>query len=122
MLAKDFVGQYETALGSQDWAMVDPLIASNAQVIFSNGALHKGKAAIRAAYEKNFAAINSEDYKMTRVDWLLATPHAAAYVFEFRWSGLIRGQAAGGAGRGTTVLALENERWVLMAEHLGPMA
>lgn len=102
--------------------MVDPLIASNAQVIFSNGALHKGKAAIRAAYEKNFAAINSEDYKMTRVDWLLATPHAAAYVFEFRWSGLIRGQAAGGAGRGTTVLALENERWVLMAEHLGPMA
>lgn len=61
MPAKDFVKEYETALGTQDWISVAPLISDDAIVIFSNGSLHAGKEAIKAAYQHNFSAIKGEE-------------------------------------------------------------
>ena len=55
--AKSFVKEYEHALGTQDWRSVAPLISDDAIVIFSNGSLHAGKEAIRAAYQHNFNTI-----------------------------------------------------------------
>ena len=34
--------------------------------------------------------------------------------------GVIGGQPAAGAGRGTTVLVRQGDRWLMIAEHLGP--
>jgi len=121
MSAKDFVTAYENALGTQDWAEVAPLISDEAVVVFSSGAMHVGKAAIRAAYERNFAAIKGEEYRIEDVKWLLEAPTAAAYMFDFHWSGVIQGKEASGAGRGTAVLARQTNRWVLVGEQLGPM-
>ncbi|MEO0747132.1 MAG: nuclear transport factor 2 family protein [Pseudomonadota bacterium] len=122
MPAKDFVKEYETALGAQDWAYVEPLIDDKAVVIFSNGALHAGKEAIRVAYQHNFNTIKGEEYRIENVHWLLATADAAAYSFEFHWTGEIGGREASGAGRGTTVLVRKADRWLLIAEQLGPKA
>ncbi len=119
--ASEFVHRYEAALATQQWEVVSPLIHENASVIFSNGTAHKGKVAVRAAYERNFAAIKNDTYAMTNVHWLLDTSDTAAYMFDFTWSGVINGQAAQGAGRGTAVLVRENGSWQLLAEHLGPM-
>lgn len=120
MSARAFVTEYERALGTQDWAAVAPLIHDDAIVIFSNGALHAGKEAIRAAYERNFKTIRGEAYRIENVHWLVETAEAAAYSFEFHWTGLIDGRHASGAGRGTAVLVLEDARWVLVGEQLGP--
>ena len=120
MSPQDFVIQYAQALRSQSWAAVDPLIHSDACVTFSNGAAHRGKAAVRVAYERNFAAIKNEDYRVSNVHWFLEGPDTAAYLFDFHWTGLVRGALASGAGRGTALLIKDDGVWRLLAEHLGP--
>lgn len=89
-------------------------------MIFSDGTCHSGKAAIETAYRRNFATIENEDFRIADVQWVSVTDAAAAYQFEFHWSGRIQGQPASGAGRGTAVLARHDGAWQLMAEHLGP--
>lgn len=120
MPAKDFVKEYETALGTQDWTSVAPLISDDAIVIFSNGSLHAGKEAIRAAYQHNFSAIQGEEYRIENVRWLTETADAAAYSFEFHWTGVVEGRQASGSGRGTAVLVRTADRWLLAGEQLGP--
>lgn len=120
MTAAEFVKQYEAALATQRWEVVGPLIHETASVVFSNGSVHKGKAAVQAAYQRNFDAIKNEEFKITNVHWLLNTRNTAAYMFDFFWTGIIGGQKASGAGRGTAILVLEDNRWKLLAEHLGP--
>ncbi|MEX3016306.1 YybH family protein [Gymnodinialimonas hymeniacidonis] len=122
MTPQEFVNQYEAALGTQDWAQVAPLIAEKATVIFSNGVLLDGKDAVRAAYERNFAMIENEDFRIEDVCWLMQTEDSAAYMFEFHWAGIIDGRSASGAGRGTTVLRRFGDRWMLVGEQLGPTA
>jgi ketosteroid isomerase-like protein len=116
----DFVRAYEEALASQKWALVEPLIHENACVTFSNGAVHIGKAAVRAAYEANFSAIEDEEYRISNVHWVRRGEDVSAYVFDFEWSGRIGGREAKGAGRGTSVLVKHGSGWQLVAEHLGP--
>ncbi|WP_299631792.1 nuclear transport factor 2 family protein [uncultured Roseobacter sp.] len=118
--AKSFVKEYEHALGTQDWSSVAPLISDDAIVIFSNGSLHAGKEAIRAAYQHNFNTIKSEKYRIENVHWLAETADAAAYSFEFHWIGEIEGREASGSGRGTAVLVRIDDCWLLAGEQLGP--
>ena len=123
MTADDFVRAYETALASQQWSAVDPLLHADVCVTFSTGAVHKGKPAVRAAFERNFAAIRDETYRVSNVHWAARTPDLAVYLFDFAWSGLINGKAASGAGRGTAVVVRNGDAtWQLIAEHLGPAA
>jgi ketosteroid isomerase-like protein len=120
MSAAEFVIQYGQALATQQWEAVDPLVHQNASVTFSDGSVHKGKEAVRAAYERNFQAIADEKYQISNVHWLLDTSDTAAYLFDFHWSGKINGKVVSGAGRGTSVLIQNEGRWYLLAEHLGP--
>ncbi|MCH2164672.1 MAG: nuclear transport factor 2 family protein [Marinovum sp.] len=103
-MPQDFVSQYESALGTQEWAQVAPLIHDGARVVFSNGRLLEGKAAIKDAYEANFRAIEGEDFRIENVQWLTSSDASAAYMFDFHWAGIINGTAASGAGRGMAVL------------------
>lgn len=118
MSAADFINAYKAALATQRWANVEPLIHPDAVVTFSSGAVHKGIAEIKPAYERNFALIKNEDYQMKNLHWILQTDMHAAYVFEFSWRGTINGEPASGAGKGTAVIVLEDGQWKLMAEHL----
>ncbi|MBO6558775.1 MAG: nuclear transport factor 2 family protein [Pseudomonadales bacterium] len=119
MVSAEFVQQYETALASHSWEKVSPLISERASVVFSNGTVHKGKEAVRVAYERNWKKITSESYEMTNVHWLLDSSDTAVYMFDFSWTGVIDGEATAGGGRGTAVIILENGKWQLLAEHLG---
>ncbi|WP_310618522.1 nuclear transport factor 2 family protein [Flexibacterium corallicola] len=120
MTPSDFIKQYETALGTQKWDVVSPLISDGASVTFSDGSVHKGKGAVRAAFEQNFEVVKDEDYKIANVHWLSKTSESAVYMFDFFWNGLIEGRKASGSGRGTAVLISKNDKWQLLAEHLGP--
>ena len=123
MTAEDFVRAYEMALASQQWSAVEPLLHPDVCVTFSTGAVHKGKASVRAAFERNFAAIRDETYRVSNVQWAINTAGLAVYLFDFAWTGIIAGRAASGAGRGTGVLVRSGDgAWQLIAEHLGPAA
>jgi ketosteroid isomerase-like protein len=118
----EFVTAYETALATQNWAAVEPLIHKDACVTFSSGTVHRGKDAVRRAFEGNFAAIADETYRISNVHWVRKGRVFAAYLFDFNWSGLIDGKPASGGGRGTCVLVKEGTSWQLLIEHLGPRA
>jgi ketosteroid isomerase-like protein len=120
MTPEEFIRAYEKALASQDWGQVEPLVHAEACVTFSNGTVHKGKAAVQKAFEHNFSLIEDEVYSMRDVHWVLKSDLTAVYLFEFNWSGIINGKPAHGAGRGTSVLINEAGTWQLLVEHLGP--
>lgn len=120
MKPEEFIRAYELALGTQDWSKVEPLVHDEACVTFSNGSVHKGKAAIQKAFEHNFSLIRDETYSMSNIHWVLKSGMTAVYLFEFNWSGLINGKPARGAGRGTSVLTKKAGTWQLLIEHLGP--
>lgn len=120
MTPEEFIRAYEGALASQDWRQVEPLVHAEACVTFSNGTVHKGKAAVQKAFEHNFSLIKDETYSITDIHWVMKSDLTAVYLFEFQWSGLINGKPAQGAGRGTSVLIREAGAWQLLVEHLGP--
>lgn len=118
----EFITAYETGLASQNWAEVESLIHEDACVTFSSGTVHRGKDAVRRAFEGNFAAIADETYRISNVHWVRRGRECAIYLFAFDWTGLIDGKIASGGGRGTCVLVRESTSWQLLVEHLGPRA
>ncbi len=120
MTADEFVRSYEDALSTQDWSLVEPLIHADACVTFSTGTVHKGKPAVQAAYERNFAAIEGDSYRISNPHWVVRRDAVSVYVFDFDWSGRIEGRQASGSGHGTAVIIREADAWKLIAEHLGP--
>lgn len=120
MKLKDWPKAYEAALASQDWAQVEPLFHEDACVTFSDGRRFEGRAAVAAAFEFNFSVIKEEQYEIVRVTWLIKKRNHAVFIFDYEWSGLIDGQPAQGAGRGTSVLEHIGKDWLLIAEHLSP--
>ena len=117
-----FITAYESALATQDWRAVAPLVHSDVFVTFSNGTVHEGIAAVEAAFTPNFSLIQGETYAIANVRWVLKTSETAVYLFDFSWSGVINGEHMSGGGRGTSVLVRVGEQWKLLVEHLGPKA
>jgi len=119
MKAEEFISAYASALATQLWKEVKPLVSLNAIVTFSNGSVHQGIDAIKVAFENNFEKIKSEKYSIENVVWLKKDENYAVYIFEFHWQGLINGNSVSGSGVGTSVIIKEGEKWQLLTEHLG---
>jgi len=120
MRCEDFLEAYESALGTQDWEAVSPLIHEDVCVTFSDGACHIGKAAVKKAFERNFSLIQDEEYRTSAVHWVIRTGNFAVCVYDFQWRGVVDGEDAGGSGRGTIVLVKDEGAWGLIAEQLSP--
>ncbi|MCE7990651.1 MAG: nuclear transport factor 2 family protein [Roseivirga sp.] len=119
MNPEEFIKSYETALGTQNWTLVEPLVSKNVSVTFSNGMTHIGKENVQKAFEKNFSLIQNENYVVENIKWLVKDNKYAVYLFEFNWTGIIQGKPASGNGIGTSVLIKEDSKWKLLTEHLG---
>jgi uncharacterized protein (TIGR02246 family) len=122
MTAADLLRAYESALATQDWKQVEPLLHPGACVTFSDGRHFHGRDAVREAFQRNFSSIEEERYEIRAVHWIASDASHATCTYEFHWSGLIGGRPAQGAGRGTSVLKNDDGRWLIVAEHLGPLA
>lgn len=119
MTPEDFIPTYEKALATQDWKNVGPLIANEASVTFSDGVVHKGKDNVQSAFEKNFATIKSEHYKISNLHWVKKNNQYAVFTFEYNWSGYISDNLILGNGVGTSIIICKNDDWLLLSEHLG---
>jgi len=119
---EEFLKSYESALATQDWGSVSPLIHENACVTFSSGHVFRGKNAVQGAFEKNFALIQDEHYSISDVYWVKKNGDFAVCLYTFHWSGLIHGEPSSGSGRGTSILVKKGGKWFLLAEYLGSNA
>ncbi|MEM9157694.1 MAG: nuclear transport factor 2 family protein [Verrucomicrobiota bacterium] len=113
---------YENALATQEWDQVAPLIHPNCIVTFSDGSQHRGKEQVGKAFRRNFDLIEDEHYAINHKQWITRSDSFAVVAYTFEWSGTINGNATSGAGVGTSSLVFENDRWLIIAEHLGPKA
>lgn len=119
MTPEQFIHQYETALATQQWEKVAPLIHEDCVATFSEGT-HKGKTEVEQAFRRTFELIQDETYAISNLHWVQKTETMAVLVYNFSWSGMINGQYASGSGRGTSVLVKSENHWQLICEHLGP--
>ncbi len=122
MTPEDLLRAYEEALATQAWERVEPLMHQEVCVTFSNGKSFRGREEVGRAFSANFALIEDERYEISHVHWIAREACHAACAYEFRWSGLVDGKPAHGAGRGTTLMTNEGGKWVVLAEHLGALA
>ena len=120
MTPDEFLKSYESALATQSWQVVAPLIHAEACVTFSNGLVFIGKTEVQRAFERNFALIQEEHYSITDLYWVKKAESFAVCLYTFHWSGLINNELARGSGRGTCVLVNQQGTWLLLTEHLGP--
>lgn len=114
MTPQDLMRSYEKALATQEWR-------NDVCVTFSTGTF-KGKSAVQAAFENNFSIIKDEQYSISNLHWVHRDHDFAVCLYDFSWQGLIDGQAASGAGRGTSTLVATDDVWQILTEHLGPNA
>ncbi|MFZ4763643.1 MAG: YybH family protein [Roseimicrobium sp.] len=119
MNPKTALSAYVEALNTHSWEQIVPHVAGDAVFIFTEGTF-TGHAAAKAAFEKTFALIEDEHFSLHDIAWTAVTTDVATCHYEFRWKGLISGQAASGGGRGTTILRKVDDRWLIAHEHLGP--
>jgi ketosteroid isomerase-like protein len=108
---------YEQRLNLHDFDAVADLIAEDAVFWFSDGS-HRGRADIRAAFERTWRALADETYWLDQLEWLAEGHQVAACAYHFNWKARIGGEAASGTGRGTTVLSQARGRWQIVHEHL----
>jgi ketosteroid isomerase-like protein len=118
MSPDEFIRAYERASCSHVVEDTLRLIDDNAVYWFSDGTSHVGKRAIEQAIRSNFETIQDEEFHILDVVWVAQSAETAACTFHFAWSGIIRGNEASGAGRGTMVLVRKGESWVVVHEHL----
>ncbi|MEL6255787.1 MAG: nuclear transport factor 2 family protein [Bacteroidota bacterium] len=118
MNPEDFIQQYESALASQNWNKVSPLVHNKVSVTFSDGSTHIGQAKVEKAFKRNFSLIENENYQMKNIFWLHKADDMAVYLFNFHWTGRIKGKLASGQGKGTSVLLKEEGKCYLLCEHL----
>lgn len=121
MTPESLLKQYELALSSQSWGRVEPLMHKDVCVTFSNGTF-KGISDVRSVFVSNFSSIKDEEYKISNVHWAYKSETEAVCLYQFNWKGIIDGEMCSGAGRGTSVLVFDDQRWQIITEHLGPNA
>lgn len=116
--APEFLAAYERATDAHDLPTVLSMIADDAVYFFSDESVHVGRDAIERVLRRNFQAIQDESYVLDNLVWLAEGEDVAACVYDYRWSGTVRGRPAAGTGRGTTVLRRAGDDWELVHEHL----
>lgn len=114
---EDFLRQYEAATNSHIFDNVQPLLATNAVYWFSDGSF-EGYAAIRDAFEKTWATVKNEVYRIVGVRWVVRSDTIATCIYEFRWEGDISRIKRTGIGRGTNVMSRVGSNWRMVHEHL----
>jgi ketosteroid isomerase-like protein len=80
MRPQDVISEYKEAIASQDWSNVEKLMHEDVSVTFSTGT-HIGKPEVQRAYERNFAAIDSEEYAMDDLTWVYLGDECAVCLF-----------------------------------------
>ena len=110
---------FTAALIRRDIEVALALVTDDIVFFYSNGAAVLGKDAFAALMTSSWKVV--EDYSYSTLDstWVAQSEAAAAVIYSFAWTGMVRGAQVSGGGRGTRVLRREPDAgWLIAHEHL----
>lgn len=106
------------ALINLDIDAAQALLCDEVVLFYSNGSALAGKPAFAAAMTASWAIVSRYAYTTQGVRWLAQSDEAATVIYSFAWSGVARGNAVSGCGRGTRVFRRDPSGWRMVHEHL----
>lgn len=112
-----FMNEYENKANTKDFNQLIPLININAVFWFSDGSFF-GLEQIRPAFEKTWALLKDEIYKIFEVQWLVMTESSAVCIYKFSSESTFKDKKVTFFGRGTNVLQKLDNKWQVIHEHL----
>jgi len=111
--------EFTAALLRRDIDAALALLTEDVVFFYSNGTVIVGKDAFASMMTSSWAMIDNYDYSTLDSTWVARSDTAAAVIYGFAWSGLVRARAASGSGRGTRVFRNAPGRgWLIAHEHL----
>ena len=105
-------------MSTRDVDAATELLSDDVVFFYSNGSVHIGQGAVRAAIQANFDTIKNDNYATRDHVWLAESDHSAACIYSFAWDGTMDGKTVSGRGRGTTLLRRQANGWRIVHEHL----
>lgn len=115
---KACMADFTAALIRRDMPGALALLAEDAVLFYSNGTAIRGSEAFSAVMSASWAVVTDYSYSTLDSAWIAEGETAAAVIYSFNWSGVVRGEAVSGAGRGTRVFRKADSGWVIAHEHL----
>ena len=79
---EEFIESYESALESQDWDNVSPLILDNCVATFTEGT-YVGNSQAELAFRKTFSLIKDESYKISNLHFAIKSDSIAVIIYNF---------------------------------------
>ncbi|HEY2482025.1 MAG TPA: nuclear transport factor 2 family protein [Caulobacteraceae bacterium] len=116
---QECTAEFTAALIRQDIDASLSLIAEDVVFFYSNGAFLQGKDAFASMMTSSWKLVSDYNYSSSASTWIAESETFAAVIYRFSWSGEVRGEGVGGAGRGTRILRRDPHRgWLIAHEHL----
>lgn len=114
--AEQVLALYRERINEHDFDRLRPLISPDAVFWFGDGS-HVGIDAVRVAFEKTWAQLADETYRLDDLVWI-ARGGVAVCLYSFHWRASEAGQPVAGQGPGTSILARSAAGWQIVHEHL----
>ncbi|HEX7066189.1 MAG TPA: nuclear transport factor 2 family protein [Bacillales bacterium] len=92
----------------------------NAVYYFSDETI-EGREQLKFYFEKTWNYIRDEVYSLHDVNWVALDKDTAVCIYQFHWSGNIKGRQKEGNGRGTNVFQRFKGSWKIVHEHLSTL-
>lgn|SRR5699024_562108 len=109
--------EYENATNSHIFENVAKLIDEDAIYYFSDETI-RGHDQLKPYFEKTWRNIQDEVYTISNVNWVAHGETVAVCIYQFHWTGNVRGKRKEGNGRGTQVFKRSDVGWKVVHEHL----
>jgi ketosteroid isomerase-like protein len=111
--------EFTAALIRRDISSAMSLLTDDVVFFYSNGTTILGKEAFAALMTASWKMIENYRYQTLESNWIQQSDGAAAVIYSFAWSGIVRAAEVNGSGRGTRVFSrLPDRGWLIAHEHL----
>lgn len=108
---------YIQATNTHNFDNVNKVLSRKAVYYFSDSICSTSEE-IRKYFESAWNLIQNEVYSISDVNWLYNSGNSVICLYFYHYEGYLNGVFTSGEGKATNIFVKENDKWVLIHEHL----